>query len=128
MGQVMQTKAHTSRMRSLVDGKVATAKSAQNPATRKPAIAHTAIRHLMAPARNWHDSTPSAGKEKQKEHQQKTFATSVVPRARINHGHRARLVARPTRNHVISLNLILAWVARSPEDDSSVVTLNLEDH
>ena len=47
IGQVMQTKAHTSRIRSLVDGKVAMANSAQKPATRKPAIAHIAIRYFM---------------------------------------------------------------------------------
>jgi hypothetical protein len=47
IGQVMQTKVHTSRIRSLVDGKVAMANSAQKPATRKPAIAHIAIRYFI---------------------------------------------------------------------------------
>src|SRR6516164_2605921 len=47
MGQVMQTRVHTSRIRSLVDGKVTTAKNAQKPATRKPVIAHIPIRYFM---------------------------------------------------------------------------------
>jgi hypothetical protein len=48
MGQVMQTKVHTSRIRSLVDGKVANANSDQKPATSKPIIAQIAIRYLIA--------------------------------------------------------------------------------
>ena len=49
MGQVKQTRVQTSRIRSFVDGKVAKAKSAQKPATRKPALAHIAIRYFMVP-------------------------------------------------------------------------------
>ncbi|MGC2543027.1 MAG: hypothetical protein WA372_17630, partial [Candidatus Sulfotelmatobacter sp.] len=37
-----------SRILSFVDGKVATAKSAHNPAIRNPALAHIAIRHFIA--------------------------------------------------------------------------------
>src|ERR1035437_7856129 len=48
-GQVKLTRVQTSRIRSLVDGKVAMAKSAQKPATRKPAPAHIAIRYFMVP-------------------------------------------------------------------------------
>src|SRR5712691_8622667 len=48
-GQVKLTRVQTSRIRSLVDGKVARAKSAQKPATRKPALAHKAIRYFMVP-------------------------------------------------------------------------------
>ena len=43
----MQTKVQTSRIRSLVDGKVAAANSAHRPATRKPTIAHITIRYFM---------------------------------------------------------------------------------
>lgn len=46
-GQVTPTKIQTSRSRSLADGKAAKAKSAQKPATRKPVLAHIAIRHFM---------------------------------------------------------------------------------
>ena len=45
--QVKLTRAQKSRSRSLVEGKVARAKSAQKPATRKPAMAHNPIRYFM---------------------------------------------------------------------------------
>lgn len=49
MGQVKLTSGRTTRIRSFVDGKVAKANnSAQNPAIRKPTIAHTVIRYFMA--------------------------------------------------------------------------------
>jgi len=48
IGQVIQIKVQTSRIRSLVDGKVAAANSAQKPATKKPTIAHIAIRDFMS--------------------------------------------------------------------------------
>jgi len=49
MGQVKLMRVQTSRIRSLVDGRVAMAKSAQKPATRKPALAHIAILYFMVP-------------------------------------------------------------------------------
>src|SRR6516225_9920571 len=60
-GHVMQTTVHTSRIRSGAAGKVATAKSAQKPASKKPAMAHIAIRYLMAPPPHKDNSTPLAG-------------------------------------------------------------------
>jgi len=47
MGQVKLTRVQRSRIRSFVDGKVAIAKSDQNPATRKPALAHIAVQYFM---------------------------------------------------------------------------------
>src|SRR5205814_7816558 len=49
-GQVKLTRGQTSRLGSLVDGKVAMAKSAQKPATKKPALAHKAIRYFVVPS------------------------------------------------------------------------------
>ena len=46
-GQVKLIGIRTSRIRSLVDGKVAMAKSAQNAATSKPALAQVAIRSFI---------------------------------------------------------------------------------
>ena len=46
-GQVKVIRIQTFRIRSLVDGKVAIAKTAQNAATRKPALAQIAIRSFM---------------------------------------------------------------------------------
>ena len=59
MGQVTQTRVQTSRIRS-TDGKVAMAKSAQNPATRKPAIAHIAVRYFIGAPHNRNDLSLSA--------------------------------------------------------------------
>src|SRR6266576_3624953 len=49
IGQVKLIRIQTSRIRSLVDGKVAMAKRAQNAATRKPTLAQIAIRSFMVP-------------------------------------------------------------------------------
>ena len=46
-GQVKLKRVQTSWIRSFVDGKVARANSAQNPATRKPALAHIASRMFI---------------------------------------------------------------------------------
>jgi hypothetical protein len=46
-GQVKLIRIQTSRIRSLVDGKVAIANNAQKTATIKPALAQIAIRSFM---------------------------------------------------------------------------------
>src|ERR1700691_1686457 len=56
-GQVKLTRVQTSRSLSIVDGKVAMAKSTQKPAITKPAPAHTEIRYFIVPLQTKHHST-----------------------------------------------------------------------
>ena len=57
-GQVKQTRAHAFRSESALDTELAAAKSAQKAATKRPAVAHIAIRYFIVAISTQLNSTP----------------------------------------------------------------------
>src|SRR5215469_4873737 len=95
----------TSRIRS-TDGKVAAAKSAQNPATRKPAIAHIAVRYFMGTPPNCNDSTTVSSR---------SVSCRYQAISRIDRWSLSAIDLLPTtipRGHIRTTSLLLIGIAR----------------